>query len=71
MSGFVEKLNIENYVNSTRNCVHYLYEISSYEEKLNIQNFVNLGGNCVHYICTECLDFSEIEYLELCKFNGK
>ena len=48
-----------------------MYGMTGFEKKLNIQNFVNSGGNCVHYICTECLDFSEIEYLELCKFNGK
>ena len=69
--GFVEKFNIQNYVNSTGIWENYLYGIFGFEEKLNIQNFVNSAGNCVHYICTECLDFTEIEYLELCKFNGK
>ena len=56
MSGFVENLNIQNYENSTGNCVHYFYEMSDFAGKLNIQNFVNLAGNCVHYICTERLD---------------
>ena len=55
MSGFELKLNIQNCVNLTGNCVHYMYGMSSFAEKLNIQNFVNSVGNYVHYICTECL----------------
>ena len=41
MSGFVEKLNIQNYVNSTGNYVNYMYEMSGFVDKLNIQNYVN------------------------------
>ena len=26
MSGFAKKLNIQNYENSTGNCIHYMYE---------------------------------------------
>ena len=48
-----------------------MYRKSGFKEKLKIQNFVNSAGNCVHYICTKCLDFREIEYPELCKFNVK
>ena len=55
MSGFVEKLNIQNCVNSMVNCVHYLYGSSGFVEKLNIQNSVNSTGNCVHK-CTDGLD---------------
>ena len=56
MSGFVEKLYIQNSVNSTANSVHYLYGMSGFAKKWNIQNFVNSMGNCVHYIRKKCLD---------------
>ena len=56
MFGFVGKLNIPNYVNSSGNCVHYLYEMFGFAEKLKIQNFVTSAGNRVYYICTERLD---------------
>ena len=36
MSGFTEKLNIQNYVNSTGNYVHYTYGMSRFADKLNI-----------------------------------
>ena len=36
MSGFAEKLNIQNMLNSTRNCVHHMYEWSGFAENLNI-----------------------------------
>ena len=51
LSGFAEKLNIQNCVSSTGNCVHFMYGMSGFAEKLNIQNCVNSTGNCVHYIC--------------------
>ena len=56
MSGFADKLNIQNCENSTGICVNYLYRMSGFAEKLNIQNFINSAGNCGHYICTEHLD---------------
>jgi len=56
MSGFADKLKIQNCVNSTGNCVHLMNGMSGFAEKLNIQNFVNLARNCVHYKRTECLD---------------
>ena len=34
MSGFELKLNIQNCVNLTGNCVHYMYGMSSFAEKL-------------------------------------
>ena len=40
MSGFAEKLNIQNYVNSMGNCVHYMYGMSEFAEKLKIENCV-------------------------------
>ena len=44
---FVEKLNIQNCINSTGNCVHHMYGLSGFAEKLNIQNCVDPMGNCV------------------------
>ena len=50
MFELVKKLNIKNCVNSTGNCVHYIYGLFGFAEKLNIQNYVNSIGNCVHYM---------------------
>ena len=50
MSGFVEKLNIQNFVNSARNCVRYMYAISGVAEELIIQNCVYVMANCVCYM---------------------
>ena len=47
MSGFVEKLKIPIYVNSTGNFAHYTYGISGFAEQLNIQNSVNSTEICV------------------------
>ena len=55
MSGFAEKLNIQNCENWTGNCVHYMHEMSGLAEKLNIPYSTYSMGNCVHYMCTECL----------------
>ena len=48
MSRFAKKLNIQNCVNSTGNCVLYTYGLSGFADKLKIQNYVNPNGNCVH-----------------------
>ena len=45
MSGFAEKLNFQNYGNSTRNSICYMYGISGFAEKLNIPNSENSAGN--------------------------
>ena len=45
-----KKLNIQNCVNSTGNCVHYMYGLSGYVEKLNTQNCINSTRNCLHYM---------------------
>ena len=71
LSRSAEKLNIQNCLNSTGNCVHYMYGWSGFAEKLNIQNSVNLTGNCVHYMYRSYGFAKKIEYLELRKFNGK
>ena len=41
ISRLAEKLKIQNCVNSTGNCVHYIDSLSGFEDKLNIQNCVN------------------------------
>ena len=56
MSGFAEKLNIQNCENWIGNCVHYMHGMSRLVEKFNIPYCIYSLGNCVHYICTECLD---------------
>ena len=48
ISGFVEKLNILKYLNSTGNYVLYMYWMSGFADQLKIQNRVNSKGNCVH-----------------------
>ena len=45
MVGFAEKLNVQNYGNSTRNSICYMYGISGFAEKLNIPNSENSAGN--------------------------
>ena len=56
MSGFADKLKIQNCLNSTGNHVHQMYGMSGFAKKLNIYNFKNSARDCVDYICTECLD---------------
>ena len=38
MAGLVEKLKIQNCINLTGNCEHYMYGLFGFAEKLNIQN---------------------------------
>ena len=47
MAGLAKKLKIQNCVNSTGNCVHYMYRFSRFSEKLNIQICVKL---CILYV---------------------
>ena len=58
LSGFSDKLKIQNCVNSKGNCVHLMYEMSGFAKKLSIYNFENLARDCVNYICTKCLDLN-------------
>ena len=55
MSVVAEKLNVQNLVNLTGNCIHNMYGMSRFVEKLNIQRCENSTENCLRYICTECL----------------
>ena len=48
MSTFAEKLNIQNCVNSTGNCVLEIYGLTRFADKLKIQIYVNSNGNSVH-----------------------
>ena len=59
MSGFAEKLNVQNCGNSTGNSVRYMNGMSKFAKKLNIPNSENSAGNCVHYLCTACLDLQK------------
>ena len=65
LSGFTEKLNIQKCVNSTRNCVHYMYGFYGFAENLNsvdafnVQNCINSIGNCV-IRCKDCMDLQKI-----------
>ena len=60
MSGFTEKLNVQNRINSTGNClIHQMYGMFGFAKILNIQNFINSSGNPIHYICMECLDLQK------------
>ena len=54
-SGFAEKLNVQNWGNSTGNSLRYMNGMSKFAKKLNIPNSENSTGNCVHYLCTACL----------------
>ena len=59
MSGFAEKLNVQNCGNSTGNSIRYMYGMSKFAKKLNIPNSENSTGNCVHYLCKPCLDLQK------------
>jgi len=48
ISGFADKLKIQNSINSTGNCVHWTHGLCGFAYKLKIQNYVNSTGNCVH-----------------------
>ena len=70
MSRVVEKSNIQNSVNSTGNCVHYMYGMSGLAKILNTQNCINSTVYLVRK-CRECLDFQKISMSVTAKFNKK
>ena len=59
MSGFAEKLNVQNCGNWTGNSERYMNGMSKLAKKFNIPNSENSTGNCVHYLCTPCLDLQK------------
>ena len=71
MSGFAEKLNIQNFVNSTGNCVNYIYGLSGFAETLKIQNCVNSTGYFVHYMHWFSRFAEKFNIPKFSKFNGK
>ena len=54
-SGFVEKLNVQNPINSTENFVHYTYGMFEFEEKL-IAIAAQIQWEIVYIIRTKCLN---------------
>ena len=50
MSRLAEKLKIQNCINSTGNCIHYIDGLSGFANKLNIQNCINSTGIWVRYM---------------------
>ena len=55
MSGFAEKLNVLNSINSTENSLHYTYGMFGFEEKL-IAIVAQIQWEIVYIIRTECLN---------------
>ena len=56
MSGFAEKLNVQNSINSTENLVHYTYGMFGFEEKL-IAIAAQIQWEIVYITRTECLNW--------------
>ena len=59
MSRVAEKSNIQNNVNSTGNCIHFMYGMSGFAENLNIMNYVNSTVYLIHK-GWDCLDLQKI-----------
>ena len=55
MSGFAEKLNVLNSINSTENSLHYTYGMFGFEEKL-IAIAAQIQWEIVYIIRTEYLN---------------
>ena len=55
MTGFAEKLNVQNSINSTKNSVHYTYGMFGFQEKL-IAIAAQIQWEIVYIIRTECLN---------------
>ena len=56
MTGFAEKLNVRNSINSTDNSVQYTYGMYGFEEKL-IAIAGQIQWEIVYIKCTEGLNF--------------
>ena len=55
MTGFAEKLNVQNSINSTENSIHSMYEMFGFEEKL-IAIAAKIQWEIVYIVRTECLN---------------
>ena len=73
LSGFAKSLNIQNCINSTGNCVHYMYEFSGFCRKSEFCGYVECTKLCTcnGKLCMDCLICRKFKYLELRKFNNK
>ena len=60
MTGFAEKLNVQNSINSTKNSVHYTYGMFGFEEKL-IAKAAQIQGKIGDTKRTECLNLLKID----------
>ena len=63
--GLAEKLNIQNCVNSTRKCVHYLYGLSGYEKKIEYPKQRKLNKKLCTLYVRNAWTSRKIEYPEL------
>ena len=51
---FSDNLNVQNCVNSTKNCVHYMYRLPGFTKKCDLYRYVECielrksNENCVH-----------------------
>ena len=71
MCGFAEKLDIQNCINSTGNCAHYICTKCLDLLKNWLSRTVQIQREIVYIKCTECSDLQRNWYPELHKFNGK
>ena len=55
MSGFAEKLNVQNSINSIENSINYTYGMFGFDEKL-IAIAAQIQWEIVYIIRTECLN---------------
>ena len=69
--GFTEILNIQNCINSTGNCVHYICTNCLDLLKNWLSWIVQIQREIVYIKCTECSNLQRNWYPELHKFNGK
>ena len=56
MTGFAEKFNVRNSINSTENSAHYTYGMFGFQEKL-IAIAAQIKWEIVYVKRTECLNF--------------
>ena len=75
MYAFAERLNIQNCVNLTRYCMHYMYGLFWFTENMNSKNTLNMELHkfnvklCTLYV--RIVWICRFEYLKLYKFNEK
>ena len=65
MSGFAEKLNVQNSINSTKNSVHYTYGVFGFEEKL-IAKAAQIQWEIAYIISTKYFGFAKKLNIQNC-----